>query len=74
MVLELVSHYVPASEDEVYDFLNALEDRMTHTNSVREGKGGDAHQLGKGGQYEGAEQRQIKVLVCVRGEVCVIRV
>ena len=37
MVLELVSHYVPASEDEVYDFLNALEDRMTHTNSVREG-------------------------------------
>ena len=39
-VLELVSHYKPASEDEVFDFLNALEDRMTHTNSVRGGSRG----------------------------------
>ncbi|GAX84188.1 hypothetical protein CEUSTIGMA_g11611.t1 [Chlamydomonas eustigma] len=33
-VLELVSHYVPSSESEVYDFLNALEDRMSHANSA----------------------------------------
>jgi vesicle coat complex subunit len=33
-VMELVSHYVPSSENEVYDFLNALEDRMSHANSA----------------------------------------
>jgi hypothetical protein len=33
-VLELSAHYKPSSEAEVYDFLNALEDRMTHANSV----------------------------------------
>eukprot|EP00201_Polytomella_parva_P018173 CAMPEP_0175071818 /NCGR_PEP_ID=MMETSP0052_2-20121109/19478_1 /TAXON_ID=51329 ORGANISM="Polytomella parva, Strain SAG 63-3" /NCGR_SAMPLE_ID=MMETSP0052_2 /ASSEMBLY_ACC=CAM_ASM_000194 /LENGTH=323 /DNA_ID=CAMNT_0016339079 /DNA_START=43 /DNA_END=1014 /DNA_ORIENTATION=+ len=34
LVLELVSHYVPVSEEEVYDILNALEDRMSHVNSA----------------------------------------
>ena len=43
-VLELVSHYKPASEDEVFDFLNALEDRMTHANSVGGGKSHEGRQ------------------------------
>lgn len=33
-VLELASHYVPANEEEVFDVLNALEDRMSHVNSA----------------------------------------
>ncbi|GIL71417.1 hypothetical protein Vretimale_2716 [Volvox reticuliferus] len=33
-VLELVTHYTPAAEAEVYDMLNALEDRMGHVNSA----------------------------------------
>ena len=33
-MLELVSYYKPASEAEVFDFLNALEDRMGVTNSA----------------------------------------
>ncbi|KAG2423691.1 hypothetical protein HXX76_015081 [Chlamydomonas incerta] len=33
-VLELASYYVPSSEAEVYDMLNALEDRMGHVNSA----------------------------------------
>eukprot|EP00195_Chlamydomonas_chlamydogama_P008244 CAMPEP_0202904088 /NCGR_PEP_ID=MMETSP1392-20130828/27835_1 /ASSEMBLY_ACC=CAM_ASM_000868 /TAXON_ID=225041 /ORGANISM="Chlamydomonas chlamydogama, Strain SAG 11-48b" /LENGTH=846 /DNA_ID=CAMNT_0049591569 /DNA_START=246 /DNA_END=2786 /DNA_ORIENTATION=+ len=33
-VLEVVSHHVPANDSEVYEFLNALEDRMGHTNSA----------------------------------------
>jgi vesicle coat complex subunit len=33
-VMELCSHYTPGSESEVYDFLNALEDRMSHSNSA----------------------------------------
>ncbi|GLC44199.1 hypothetical protein PLESTB_000752500 [Pleodorina starrii] len=33
-VLELVTHYTPSSEAEVYDMLNALEDRMGHVNSA----------------------------------------
>eukprot|EP00198_Chlamydomonas_reinhardtii_P011332 XP_001700669.1 beta-4-adaptin [Chlamydomonas reinhardtii] len=33
-VLELASYYTPSSEAEVYDLLNALEDRMGHVNSA----------------------------------------
>ncbi|KIY91802.1 AP-4 complex subunit beta [Monoraphidium neglectum] len=33
-VLELVSHYRPSGESEVYDLLNALEDRLGATNSA----------------------------------------
>ncbi|GIL46366.1 hypothetical protein Vafri_3358 [Volvox africanus] len=33
-VLELVTHYTPTAEAEVYDMLNALEDRMGHVNSA----------------------------------------
>ncbi|KAG2490400.1 hypothetical protein HYH03_011200 [Edaphochlamys debaryana] len=33
-VLEVASYYVPSSEAEVYDMLNALEDRMGHVNSA----------------------------------------
>ena len=34
MVLELASQYTPAGEAEVYDILNALEDRLAHANSA----------------------------------------
>lgn len=33
-MLELTSHYQPGSESEVFDILNALEDRMSHVNSA----------------------------------------
>ncbi len=33
-MLELASYYRPSSEAEVYDLLNALEDRMGHVNSA----------------------------------------
>jgi hypothetical protein len=33
-VLELVSAYRPSGEAEVYDLLNALEDRLGHVNSA----------------------------------------
>lgn len=33
-VLELAAYYTPANEAEVYDILNALEDRMSHVNSA----------------------------------------
>ncbi|EFJ51657.1 hypothetical protein VOLCADRAFT_56821 [Volvox carteri f. nagariensis] len=33
-VLQLATHYTPTSEAEVYDMLNALEDRMGHVNSA----------------------------------------
>jgi hypothetical protein len=32
--LELVSSYTPAGDAEVYDLLNALEDRLGHVNSA----------------------------------------
>lgn len=33
-VLELASHYRPSSESEIFDILNALEDRLSHVNSA----------------------------------------
>lgn len=33
-VLEAVSGYRPASEDEVFDIMNALDDRLSHSNSA----------------------------------------
>ncbi len=34
MILELASHYTPGSESEVFELLNALEDRLNHVNSA----------------------------------------
>ena len=33
-MLEAVSGYHPASEDEVFDIMNALDDRLSHSNSA----------------------------------------
>lgn len=33
-VLELVVKYVPESQDEVFDIMNLLEDRLQHANSA----------------------------------------
>ena len=33
-VLEFVSQYRPAGEQEIYDFMNALDDRLAHSNSA----------------------------------------
>jgi hypothetical protein len=33
-VLEVVAHYKPSGEAEVYDIMNALEDRMGSSNSA----------------------------------------
>lgn len=33
-VLEFASHYRPSGEQEVYDFMNVLDDRLSHSNSA----------------------------------------
>ena len=33
-VLEFASHYRPSDEQEVYDFMNVLDDRLSHSNSA----------------------------------------
>ena len=33
-VLEVASHYQPADEQEVYDIMNVLDDRLAHSNSA----------------------------------------
>jgi hypothetical protein len=33
-VLEIVSHFRPADENEVYDIMNVLDDRLNHSNSA----------------------------------------
>lgn len=33
-VLEIVAHYRPANEDELYDIMNVLDDRLSHSNSA----------------------------------------
>ena len=33
-VLEFAAHYRPSGEQEVYDFMNVLDDRLSHSNSA----------------------------------------
>ena len=33
-VLEFATHYRPSDEQEVYDFMNVLDDRLSHSNSA----------------------------------------
>ena len=33
-VLEFASHYRPSDEQEVFDFMNVLDDRLSHSNSA----------------------------------------
>lgn len=33
-VLEFATHYRPSGEQEVYDFMNVLDDRLSHSNSA----------------------------------------